>query len=208
MPEDPEPVPENNALAVFLRHAQSAETIDARFESDESAELGEKVAALLEPAPVTDAFKEVIAYEVRRAHAWRGALSDAVAPDRLGLLSGSGLFDPVQAQEIEAQALRSYLAEMMQVHAIRIPREDDTPALEPGGTRPRDFTEALERLERWVGDFREGYEADPFDGMDLEAFEAAAPEIHVMTAKEATGWSSVFERLRELREDDGDRDDL
>jgi len=196
-PKDPEPVPEGDALAAFLRQVRPAEEIDARFESDENERLGDTVGTLLEPAPVTDAFKEVIAYEVRRAHAWRTAMSDALAPDRLGLLSGPSLFDPAQAQEIEAQALRGYLVELTRAFNVRIGADASSPVLPRPGVRPRDGVEAFQRLERWGEDFVATYDADPLEGMDLEAFEAAALGDPI---------GDLVKRLKEL--DDRGQDEL
>lgn len=119
---------EGHALAGFLAHAVSIDEIDARLASEENVELGQAVERLLESASVTTSFKGFISHEVRLAHAWQDSVDDVVSPERLGLLSGEGIFDPARAEDLEAQALRGRMFDVMHRYttAFSIEGEDKT----------------------------------------------------------------------------------
>jgi hypothetical protein len=199
-------VAEDDALAGLLANVRSIEAIDARLSSEENAELGRAVDRLVEPAPVTNSFKGFIVNEVRQAHAWESKASDAVAPDRLGLLSGDGIFDPAQAQDIEAHALRGYAFDIVRTYTVAPDKigEDNLPhlLLRPS-VRPSDYAESLGRLQEWGADYKSTYGEDALASIDPRAFIDTAGLVRVMTEEEAEegGWNDLFERLQELRDE-------
>jgi hypothetical protein len=193
------PADSDNAFHSFLARARPVEDIDARFASEESIQLGQTVETLLEPAPVTTSFKGFIAQAVRKAHAWRAKVDNAVSPDRLGLLSGQGIFDPVQAREIEVQTLRGRMFDLLHRYTIApdtdIEAETGVPKLllRPG-VRPNDYAEGVARLDEWTADYQRTYGEDPFDGLEPDAYQDAAPKAH------ATGRDRFFEPLESILE--------
>jgi hypothetical protein len=210
-----------NALAGLLAHARSTEDIDARYASAENVELGQAVERLVGPAPVTDSFKGFIAHKVREAHAWQTKVDDVVAPDRLGLRQGEGIFDPVQAKDIEGQTLRGYLFDLLHRYTRR-PTDEDTNdqgmlLLPPGkeiddlpplwlkpGVRPRDLIAAGDTLVTWADDYEQTYGEDPGDGLDPEAYLDAVPKIPIKSyeaAEKDPKLKGLIELLRRLRDE-------
>lgn len=104
----------SNALAGLLAHSVVVEEVDARASSDENSQLGNIMARLLDPAPITESFKRAIAAEVQLAHALQEPVSEAVSPERLGLTDGEGIFDPEHAKMIEADYLRGVIHALIQ----------------------------------------------------------------------------------------------
>jgi hypothetical protein len=205
----------NNLLMGLLASVRSIEDIDARYSSDENIELGQAVERLVEPAPVTDSFKGFIAHKVREAYAWEQKVDDMVSPDRLGLLHGDGIFDSERAQEIEAQTLRGYVFDIMNRYTVT-PDTDDAdlpPLLLMPGVRPSDYTAALERLRDWASDYIHTYHEDPFEGLQGEAYLAAAQKAHVMSKEEIAAreqdplWMGFYDLLRQLYKEDRSKGD-
>ncbi|MGH2878765.1 MAG: hypothetical protein ACRDK4_04055 [Solirubrobacteraceae bacterium] len=204
---------EDNALASFLAHAVSVEDIDTRFASDENMALGEQVAALVAPAPITDSFKGFIVGEVRRAHAWQTSVDPVVAPDRLGLASGEGIFDPERSREIEEQTIRGRAYDVLR-HYTSSSSADSSELPQLGlrpGRRPRDFSAALNQLLTWEADCTQTYGKDPFEDVDKEALLAAAPRAtYVEVDKEGDNELSlgnIVRRLQELRDNESRQSD-
>lgn len=162
-------------LARLLAHARDAEEVDRRYGSADSQAIGHEVDALVGPARVSKSFKMFITDSVRRAHAFETTVDRAVAPDRLGLQSGDGIFDPDQAQQIEAHVLRGAVADAMRRFYI-IPETETGEELEPLMVgRPKDFRDWVFTLGVWEDDYRNRYGGDePFAGMEAAAFWAAA----------------------------------
>jgi hypothetical protein len=182
-------------LAGLLSHARGVEDIDERLASDENVELGERVMALLAPAAVTESFKGFIAGQVRRAHAWQDRVDSVVAPDRLGLTSGDGIFDPLRAKEIEGQTIRGRAFDILHryTYAARPESAADLPplVLQPS-TRPRDYVEAVDEFTAWGADYKETYDEDAFEGVEGETLLAAVP---------FASFDRIIERLEDLRDD-------
>jgi hypothetical protein len=194
-----------NALASFLSVARGVEGIDARMGSSENITLGEAVAGLLAPASVTDSFKRFIAGRVRRAHAWETVVDEVVAPDRLGLTSGTGIFDPTRAKDIEAQALRGRAFDIMHEYTSTPVDEDGDPVtdlppllLRPG-VWPRDYVQALDELSSWAEDYANTYGEDPGEGLDAGVYLDAARKSTVISEVDPL-MSDFLERLRQLRD--------
>jgi hypothetical protein len=191
---------EDNALAGLLAQARGTEDFDARWSSEESAELGQAVERLTGPAPVTLAFKGFIANEVRQAHAWQRKVDDVVSPERLGIQSGEGIFDAAQAQEIEAQTLRAYSFRIIdQFIAATIEGEDSTTPPQlflAGSVRPSDYREAVDILDEWTADYQRTYDNDPFDGVDRGVSLGAIGRIVV---PKGSGTAELIKHLRQLR---------
>jgi hypothetical protein len=194
---------EGNALAGLLSRARGMKEIDARFTSEENIELGRTVAEVVEPAPVTESFKGFIVHEVRKAHAWQSKVKGTVAPDRLGLLDGDGIFDPVRAKDIEGQTLRGYAFDTVNGYTVR-PAEEDAmefpPLLLKPGVRPSDYIEAVDTLVAWAHDYEDTYGEDPGEGLDPEAYRDAAPQA-IVVSEEDLGWADFMEQLWRLYED-------
>jgi hypothetical protein len=173
-----------SALGSLLANACVSEDIDARLASDENTEIGQAVERFLEPAPVTRSFKEFIAGEVRRAHAWETKVDEIVSPGRLGLINGDGIFDPAKAKDLEAQALRGRMFDVMHryTNALTIEGEDETvpPHLFlTGAGRPSDYKAAVDVLDEWGHDYQNSYDEDPFEGLDHKAFMDAGGRVAV-----------------------------
>jgi hypothetical protein len=196
---------ENNALAGLLSQARGIEDIDARFASEENVELGEAVERLVEPAPVTESFKGFIAHEVRKAHAWQSRVDEVVAPDRLGLLSGEGIFDRAHAKDIEGQALRGYFFDIFNGYTVS-PGEGDgalPPLLLRPDVRPSDFVDAVNTLIAWASDYEQTYGEDPSADLEPEAYLAAVPKARVMSQEEVEQdprWKGILEILKQLED--------
>ena len=164
-------------------------------------ELGQAVERLVEPAPVTESFKGFIAGEVRRAHAWQDDLDPVVAPDRLGLSSGEGIFDPARAKDLEAQALRGRMFDVMYHYTTAFTIEGEDQTVPPqlfltGSVRPRDYTDAVDVLDEWSRDYRETYDEDPLEGLDGEPFLDAGGRVAV---PKGSGMAEYIKRLREAQ---------
>lgn len=190
-----------SALTDFLRDARSVEDIDVRFASAGNLELGEAVERLLAPAPVTRSFKRFIASEVRRAHAWQSTVDDVVAPDRLGLLSGEGIFDPAHSKDLEAQALRGRAFDIMHRYTTAFTVEGEDETIPPqlfltGSVRPSDYTQAVDVLDEWGGEYRQTYDEDPFEGLPGEVFLDAGGRVAV---PKDSGMAGLVKRLREAQ---------
>jgi len=204
--EPAEPSADDNALKSLLRHSRNVEDIEARLQSENNLQLGRSVAELLIPAAVTDSFKAFLVNEVRRAHAWESEVSDVVAPDRLGIVSGDGIFDPKQAQELEAQALRGYGFDIAKEYALAPTgegAEDLPPLVLKPGVRFSDYEEALDRLDSWNADYEATYGTDPFEGLEAGIYRDAASEVEV-TSEEGAGLASeadFFSELKRLRDE-------
>jgi hypothetical protein len=196
---------ENSALVGLLSQARSVEDIDARFESEENVELGEAVERLVEPAPVTESFKGFIAHEVRKAHAWQSRVDEVVAPDRLGLVSGGGIFDRAHAKDIEGQTLRGYFFDILNGYTLSPEEEDgDLPplVLKPD-VRPSDFVDAVNALVAWASDYEQTYGEAPSADLEPEAYLAAAPRARVMSQEEMEQdprWKGILEILKQLED--------
>lgn len=196
---------EGDALGSLLAAAVSVEEIDARLASDENVALGEQVAELVAPAPITESFKGFIAGEVRRAHAWRTRVGEAVAPDRLGLVTG-GIFDPERARDVEGQAIRGHVFDLLRRYtSVTSSDEASEPdALVPRtGKRPQDFAEAIDHLHAWEADYEETYGENPFEGVDAEAYLAALPRIKKVRPEDEaeSGFRRIAQKLHELRDE-------
>lgn len=197
---------EESALKSLLADVQSIEDIDMRYASAENIELGQAVERLVEPAPITDSFKGFIAHKVREAHAWQTKVDDVVGPDRLGLLSGEGIFDPERAQDVEAQTLRGYAFDIVHRYTVAPTGDtDDLPALllKPG-VRPRDYAAATDTLVIWADDYEQTYDEDPGAGIDPGAYLDAAPQAPVRSQEEAENdpmTKGLIELLRQLHDE-------
>jgi hypothetical protein len=177
MPADPE-LEGGGALRAFLRNVRSTEVIDQRLVSIENQQLGQRVDELLETAPITDAFKRVVVHAVRKAHAWEREVEDAIAPDRLGIQSGPGIFDPEQARQLEVQVLCVYLADVVTRNLIVV-EADDGAEYVAAKWRPADAEQELTLVTAWIDDFEDTYQQDPFDGIDDEALWARVHRIQL-----------------------------
>lgn len=191
----------DNALDALLARAISVEGIDARLASEENIELGRAVERLVESAPVTESFKEFIANEVRRAHAWQESVDDVVSPGRLGLLSSEGIFDPARAKDLEAQALRGRMFDVMNRYTTAFTIEDEDQTVPPqliltGSARPSDYTSAVDVLDEWSHDYRETYDEDPLEDLDGEPFLDAGGRVAV---PKGSGMAEYIKRLREAQ---------
>lgn len=186
---------EGDALGSLLASTRTTEDIDARMASEENILLGERVAELAAPAPITEAFKGFIVSEVRRAHAWQDGVDDAIAPDRLGLTSGDGIFDPARAEELEGQAVRRRLTDIVRNYTFRVASGADVPllALRPD-RRPRDYVAAVSQLSTWEADYEETYSEHPFEGIERDALFAALP------GEVERSFGQMLQDLQELRE--------
>lgn len=192
----------DNALKGLLANMRSVGDIDARLASAENIELGQAVERLVESAPVTESFKEFIANEVRQAHAWQDSVDDVVSPKRLGLLSGKGIFDPVRAKDLEAQALRGRMFDVMHRYTTAFTIEGEDKTVPPqliltGSVRLSDYTNAVDILDEWSRDYRETYDEDPLEGLDGEAFLDAGGRVEIPKG------SDMAEYIKRLREAQG-----
>jgi hypothetical protein len=172
-----------SALSKFLAHTRTTDVIKARLESPENAELGKVVERLLASAATTGSFKTYVVDEVRRAHAWETTVTDAIAPDRLGLMTGEGIFDPIQAPSIEAQAIRGYLFDVVREHVIVPDGTDETNnPLPPILPRPKQYAEEMARVVEWRDDYTSTFGEDPFEfaGEELTPFLDAAPRAEIV----------------------------
>jgi hypothetical protein len=185
---------EGDALGSLLATSRSTEEIDARMASEENILLGERVAELVAPASITEAFKGFIVSEVRRAHAWQDGVDDAIAPDRLGLTSGDGIFDPKRAEELEGQAVRRRLTDIVRNYTFRFASGTDVPlALRPD-RRPQDYVAVVSQLSAWEADYEETYSEHPFEDIEADALLAALP------GDVERSFGQMLQDLRELRE--------
>lgn len=202
---EPEAAPDpDDALASLLSHVISTEDIDARLLSDESVQLGQTARELLAAAPVTEAFKGYITDEIRQAHAWQSRVPDAVAPDRLGLVSSEGIFDPAQAERLEGAAVRGYLFDLISEYTAALTADGQTPeqlVLRPG-VRPRDYTDAVDRLDSWLAEYQAQYGKHALEGVDADAFIEASPKVDDDLASSA-GFTQLVEGLAKLRDKGG-----
>lgn len=199
-------VAEDDALAGLLANVRSVEGIDARLSSEENAELGQAVERLVEPAPVTNSFKGFIVNEVKQAHAWESQVRDAVAPDRLGLLSGNGIFDPAQVKDIETQALRGYVFDIIHTRTVATDTVDDDNLpellLKPG-IRPSDYVEEVNRLFQWIIDYRQTYDDGLFETLEIDAFLDGARKVRTVSQEEMMAdptLRGILEILRQLHD--------
>lgn len=199
-------VDEDDALAGLLANARSIETIEARLTSSENAKLGQAVERLVEPALITDSFKDFIVNEVKQAHAWESKVSDAVAPDRLGLLSGDGIFDFRQATDIESRALRGYIFDIIHTRTIATDTvgEDNLPhlLLKPG-VRPSDYVDEVNRLFQWIADYRQTYDDDLFEALEIEAFLDGARKVRTVSQEEMMtdpALRGILEMLKQIHD--------
>ena len=196
-----------SALTRLLAASRAIEDIDERFESDDNIELGEAVERLVAPAPVSPAFKGFITGEIRRAHAWQSKVDSVVSPDRLGLLSGEGIFDPTIAQSLEGRALRGRVADIYRRFMVASDaerRDPDLPLLPRPGVRPRDVVTAVDQVEDWIADYERTYGDEVIEDVGIiDAFRDAAP-----TATPLEPLGDFIPRLQELRDQaEGDKTD-
>lgn len=206
--EQPAPAP-GNALGDLIAHAYSTEDLDARMVSEESMALGEMIKLLLEPAPTTESFKNCVAYEVRRAYAHQDKVSEVVAPERLGLLSGEGIFDPAQAKDLEAQTLVEYSFDFVKRYMIVAgPPRYPEPTIMQGPARPHEYREAVDYFVDWLEDYRQTYVEDPLAGTDYNAYIAAAltrfpmDQENVIEGLERQDFVRLLERVSRVRDED------
>jgi len=188
-----------DALGSVLATTRSTEDIDARMASEENILLGERVAELAASAPITEAFKGLIVSEVRRAHAWQDGVDDAIAPDRLGLTSGDGIFDPARTEELEGQAIRRRLTDIARNYTFRVAAGADVPplALRPD-RRPQDYVAVVSQLSAWEADYEETYGEHPFEDMEADALFAVLP------GEVERSFGQMLQDLRELHEREGE----
>lgn len=177
--------PEASALSQFLavtRVRDVREDIEGRLASAENQQLGSEVLDLLQAAPITESFKDFIAGAVRTAHAQQSRVGAEVAPEALGLSGeGRGIYDPGEAQEIEARSLRAYLHDIFYHYFIKLPEEvapkwteEIYVGLNPVGRI------ALAAFEVWRTDYRDTHGKDPLEGLDEEAFLLAVPRPEML----------------------------
>lgn len=169
--------------------------------SDENLTLGKQAATLVEPAAITHSFKAFIVGEVRRAHAWQDGVDDVVSPERLGLLSGEGIFDPPRAKDLEGQALRGRMFDVMHRYTTGFSIEGEDETVPPqlfltGSVRPSDYMDAVDVLDEWSRDYRETYDEDPLEGLDGEPFLDAGGRVAV---PKGSGMAEFIKRLREAQ---------
>jgi len=192
----------DSALGRVLSRAVSTEEIDARLASPKNRGLGERVGALVAGAAVTESFKHYIAHEVRQAEAWRRPVDETVSPAALGIDTGEGIFDPDQAQGIEANVLRRSLFNLIHRFQLRLDPgyETERPLMLRSPTiRPSDFNQAADRLLGWQADFTRTYRADAFAGLTAEDYAAAAPRVDASAYPDAEAWIEALIRLRDYR---------
>jgi hypothetical protein len=162
--------------------------------------------ALLAPAPTSDAFKQYVANEVRLAYAWESKVPDAVAPDRLGIASGDGVFDPSQAESLEAQALRGHALDVVLTYTVGT-RGDEPDELELAlkpGKRSSDFAAAADRLDAWSVDYQLTYGHDALVPIEPEAlFAATQPAPGSSSEQAAPTLAELIKSVNELRRHDG-----
>jgi hypothetical protein len=149
--------------------------VETRFASEESSAIGHSVEELLTGTHITDSFKKFIVYEVRRAHANETHVSDEIAPDRLGLTIGPGIFDADAAVEIEAQCIRGRLASIVESHVVSV--LDDEGRVRPAIQREPEFLLAWQTMMDWITDYVVTTKINPFKGINLnEMLSALAGE--------------------------------
>lgn len=190
-------VAQGSALHVFISRINQARQ---RYDSLESDLLRTAVEKSLEPAPITEALKSFIVDAVRRAHAAQTAVDDAVAPDRLGLNTDHGIFDPLEAPEIEGEILRGFLFDIHRRFA-GIP-EDETATIGPVAIYPESYRQAISTFVAWESDFNAAYGRSAFDGTEMDAFLDIASHFPVLTEAEEPGWSAFLHRLKRARGSD------
>jgi len=201
-PERQAALDDSNALSRFLAIARVKEDIEERTASDECAQLAASAAQALETAPITDSFKGIITGHLVRAYAWESAVDDSVSSDRLGLLSGDGIFDAAEAKIIEAQALRGFLFDIVN-NQVLLP--DDEGELEEAGPiipNPALYVQLMEAFDSWALDYLTAYSEDAFAGIEPEAYLDAAKRVRIIPREESEeiGWAEMIERLRELKQ--------
>jgi hypothetical protein len=198
-----------SVLGAFLAAARTVEDIDAQMAAPENHALGETVERLLEPAPVTGSFKRFIAGRVRRAQAWETVVDEVVAPDRLGLTSGAGIFDPSRAKNIELQTLRGWTFDIIHENTFTVVDEDCEPVtdLPPVSLRstvwPKDYVESVTELFAWTEDYVRTYGEDPYEGLDDGAYLDAVPKA-VLRSEVDPLMADFLDRLGRLRDDEAE----
>lgn len=200
-PEDTFAAP---TLSTFLLRSRAIEDIQARFESEECAELAVKASQLLESTSITESFKGLIVGYLVQAYAYEKKVDEIVSPTSLGIVGGEGIFDAEASKEIEARALRGYLFDIInkQVLVARNEETDEPVAI----VRNRDaYDETMGFFDAWTLDFIGTYGEDVFAGIELDDYYIdAATQAHLVTEEEAeeSGWADIVNKLRKLREDD------
>jgi hypothetical protein len=197
-----------DAFAEFMHNVRAVEEVEERRESEESQELVWRTETALEVAPVTELFKEFIVAAVRHAHAWRSPVGGVVAPDRLGLTSGPGIFDPERASELEAQAFRGYLTSVFERNVALLQTSDqlDTWEGEFQVVTPERFAQDMDRVARWAEDFQGLHDRNPMGDVDIKAFYLVARPLHVLDPDDPNDalWIAALERLPRRRRADND----
>jgi hypothetical protein len=207
---DPPPGQKHSALTVFLHHTRVAEDVEQRFISIENQELGQQAGQVLEAAPVTDSFKGFIVKAVREAHAWRRRVDDVVAPERLGLTRGDGIFDPEQAPELEAQAIRDYLVTVVarNVDLVQDRSQEGTRQGELRSLTLERYAQEIAFVDEWSEAVADTHGIDVFEGVDDDAFMDAARVVRLLDPDDPNdaSWIALGERLREERNRRRDQD--
>jgi hypothetical protein len=182
----------NSVLGRFVATTRPAEDVAERLASDENVELGLRVERTLGATAITASFKSYIINEVRQAHGWRNPVSETVSPDRLGLRSGDGIYDPEQSQDIESHAIRGFLHDTMKAQIV-IPEDAEGEELGPAIRNPRVWAETVQWLAFWEDDYKATYGEDAFAfaGEGKSIFFEAAQRVDVDSRGE---WSELAKR--------------
>ncbi len=199
---------EGNALSSFLAGAVSIEDIEARFASEECAQLATSTAQALERAAITNSFKGIIVGYIMKAYAFESRVDEIVSPYRLGFLgdkglNGEGIYDPDQAKAIEGQALRGFLLDITNKQVL-VPENEDEEGSKPIIRNRLAYAQAIDAFDAWSLDYMTTYGEDAFTGVEPNAHLEAAQRVHIMSQEESeeSGWADIIERLKQLRRRD------
>lgn len=113
------------------------------------------------------------------------------------------MFDPAQAKDIEAQALRGYAFDIMHRYTAPVAVEGEGQGVPPrlfltGIVRPSDYIKLVDALDEWADDYERTYREDPFEGLEGEAFLSAGRQIMV---PKGPSTAQLVEQLRQLRDE-------
>lgn len=188
--------PDAPVFAKFVSVLRTPEDIEERGNSAENESLGEEVRRLLQTAPITDYFKEVIVQAVRRAHAYEDSVTDLVSPTQLGLKE-RGIYSEPEARDIEARCLRMKLHDIVRGNLV-IPVEDGVEQ-ELRVIYPESFTIEMNDFNAWRAEYHQLYGEDALEGAESEAYQAAATQVTVIKPGDP-GWE-LFDMLDRQKDD-------
>jgi hypothetical protein len=177
--------------------AAESEAIQARRLSDENMQLGVEIQVLLEPSFITYYFKNLIAAEVRNAHAQESRVTSLVAPSRLRIDTGLGIFDRVQAPDIEAECIREWFLRSIDRHIklLKNNHDRDVPVILNASA----FADEWRILMDWSQAYLSAFLSDPFIGFDLTELLELSNKVITHDESDKTRWEHTIAALGRIR---------